>query len=225
MDFFDYIVEYPNLLSKEKCDEIIERFENDERKYKGVMGTNRLVDTDVKDSMDLCMSSYDDWSDIDSLFHKIVGDGTRWYSDFMKHLRGPSATCYRDEFGDDYIPFDTLSDTGYQIQKTSPGGKYIWHDDSEVIVRGEVARHEGMEYHLYDERLYTFILYLNDRKGISDGRTIFYFGGREHYVEAEPGKLLFFPANKMFPHAGEPLKTGVKYLMTGWISRLCGSPA
>lgn len=223
MDFFDFIVEYPNVLSKDKCDEIIERFEADDRKHPGALGAAKVVNTDIKDSMDLMVSIHDDWSDIDSLFHDIVSKGTSWYSSFMAHVGGPYEYCADPEFGDDYIPFFSLSDTGYQIQKTVPGGKYSVHDDGCVEVLGETHMHFGHEYFLYKERLYTFILYLNDRKGIGDGRTVFYFAGKEHYVEAEAGKLLFFPANAMFRHAGEPLKNGVKYLMTGWISNLDGS--
>lgn len=223
MDFFDFIVEYPNVLSKDKCDEIIERFEADDRKRQGVLGAAARVDTSIKDSIDLMVSIHDEWSDIDKLFHRTVSEGTSWYTAFMAHIGGPHGYCEDPEFGEDYIPFSALSDTGYQIQKTVPGGKYSVHHDSHVEVLGGTYMHYGQEFYVYKDRLYTFILYLNDRKGIDDGRTVFYFGGKEHYVESEAGKLLFFPANVMFRHAGEPLKNGVKYLMTGWISSVDAS--
>ena len=67
-------------------------------------------------------------------------------------------------------------------------------------------------------RLYTYIVYLNDRIGVEDGRTQFSFGDDIISIEAKAGKLLMFPANELYTHRGETLTTGEKYLMTGWIS-------
>ena len=65
MSFNDLIVEIPNVISKELCDEIIERFEADDNKYQGVTGGGE--DLNTKLSTDLHISTLEEWDDIDDL--------------------------------------------------------------------------------------------------------------------------------------------------------------
>ena len=211
MAFTDLIVEFPNVLSKELCDEIILKFEDDERKYDGVTGTGLSFST--KKSTDLHFSAYDEWVDIDTqvyeAFKQPIQDYTQRYFEIV-NLEPNGAEFH---------------DTGYQIQKTVPGGFYHWHHDfSSEIVRGLDHRNNVNTYKsAIRTRYYTYIFYLNDRTEYEDGRTQFYHAGEVHSVVPEAGKLLIFPANHLYTHRGEELLNGVKYLMTGWCCTVEGT--
>ena len=61
----DFVLEIPNNLSKEVCEDIIKRFEKDSRKTPGVVGDVASI-RPIKKSLDLMISAYkDEWSDID----------------------------------------------------------------------------------------------------------------------------------------------------------------
>ena len=216
MQLKDYIVEYPNVLSPEVCASIISKFDADDRKFSGVMGSDKRLNTDVKDSTDLFISGISGWEEEDTTIFGIVNKYMNQYRDYIIENKGIYTNTYK-AIG---LNIGEVSDTGYQIQKTDIGGKYIIHNDSSIRPYKNIYQYEGKDYFLYDERQYTFILYLNDRSGLENGRTVFYLGDETVEVEAEPGKILFFPADKYFPHAGEPLTEGVKYLITGWTSCL-----
>ena len=55
----NFIFELENVLPENICHEIIQKFENDERKKPGEM--SRGVDKSVKDSTDLYISRMEDW--------------------------------------------------------------------------------------------------------------------------------------------------------------------
>ena len=116
----DFIhVEY-NTLSEEFCNRLIGKFETDDRKHQGKFGSgeNCVVNVDIKDSIDLMISGLDDWKEED----KVLFDSVNKYSQKYRN---------KNILGDIEIPIllDTMSDTGYQIQKTSPNSGYSWHDD------------------------------------------------------------------------------------------------
>ena len=51
-------------ISKELCKIIIEKFDNDNRKVEGITG---LGVSDMKKTMDIFLSSYSDWIEIDNI--------------------------------------------------------------------------------------------------------------------------------------------------------------
>ena len=193
MDFDKLIYEKENVLSKEICDDIINRFENDKKNQMfGV--TVAGVNKDVKDTMDLMLSYHDEWKDIDTLINKVV------YTHF--EIYREQLTFINLEDGNETPIFNfprQVGDKGYQIQKYKQNeGKYVWHTDNQVNDKGK-------------ERLITFLFYLNDiDKG---GETDF------HYKKIIPrtGKLLLFPATWTFPHRGIMPESSDKYIITGWI--------
>lgn len=204
--FEDYIIEYPNVIDSNLCSEIISKFDSDDRKYQGISAVG--INTDVKISTDLMISNYDDWSDIDG---KIFESTTQYFSNYLDtYLSWTNG-----------VPPNLFNDLGYQIQKTTPGGKYTWHTDgmSNPLMNTVHMDNVGFLKQWVQERIFTFILYLNDRTDGEDsenGRTQFYNDGISKSVVPEAGKLLLFPANHFWVHRGEPLTTGVKYLLTGW---------
>ena len=116
----DFIhVEY-NTLSEEFCNGVIGKFETDSRKRQGRLGSgkNSVVNVDIKDSVDLMISGLDDWKEEDEVLFNSVNKCSQKYrnKNLLEDIKIP-------------ILLDTMSDTGYQIQKTSPNSGYTWHDD------------------------------------------------------------------------------------------------
>ena len=71
MALIDLVQEYHNVLDSDTCNQIIERFDNDERKYEGfVIGDDE--GKQVKRSTDLSISFLADWKDIDNLFFEMM---------------------------------------------------------------------------------------------------------------------------------------------------------
>jgi len=68
-NFRDLIVEYPNVISKDLCYEIIGRFEDDSNKSSGQ--TADRSPSRAKISTDLHLSSYRQWSDIDDKIFEL----------------------------------------------------------------------------------------------------------------------------------------------------------
>jgi len=214
--FEDYIIEYPNVISKDLCDEIIDRFEADENIQPGSSGTG-VNDTKISD--DLPISCDSKWKDIDDVLYKAFNP---YFMDYMDLL------C-KDAY---YSKPNMFHDRGYQIQRTTPGGHYHWHDDASsepVPLPSFVHKESNYEVAFVNNRIFTYILYLNDRTDqLDNGKTQFFNCGISKSIISEPGKLLLFPASQFWTHRGEELTSGVKYLLTGWCCRyatyrICGS--
>ena len=206
MNGLDLVKEYPNVVSKDLCDEIIDRFEADDLKRRGKAGNGDR--SDLKISTDLYISILDHWADIDDKIYNAIKGPVEEYL-FLLRDNFAMPELYR------------IRDQGYQIQRTTPGGKFeIHHDHTSYPYTDEsYINSNGDPVVTVRERIFTYILYLNDRRGMEDGTTSFYFGPDKKIVYSEPGKLLLFPANWLYPHSGDPLTTGAKYLLTGWVTR------
>ena len=114
--FSDFIYIQKDALPKSFCDNVIQKFELDDRKRQGQVGSG--VRLDIKRSCDLSITGKEDWESYDQAFFKSLNDALREYLRFIP---------------EEYIQFKALGrfedDTGYQIQKTQPGDYYIWHHD------------------------------------------------------------------------------------------------
>ena len=181
-----YISIFDNVLDSSMCINIIERFEKSDHKKRGVVGSG--LDTKIKKTFDLHLSSYEEWKDVDTLLFKKINE-------YLK--------IYKTKFniGDEnYFP-KKIKDTGYQIQKYNKNdGFYLWHTDDTY----GYSRYQGT-------RVLAFIFYLNTIE--EGGETNLKF----EKVKPIEGRLLFFPALWTFPHKGEVPITDDKYIITGWI--------
>jgi hypothetical protein len=114
--FTDFIYVERDALPKSFCNNVIEKFEQDDRKRQGQVGGG--VQLDIKRSSDLSISELDDWKSYDQAFFKSLNDGLKKYIRFLP---------------EEYMKHRALSelgnDTGYQIQRTQPNDYYIWHHD------------------------------------------------------------------------------------------------
>lgn len=203
------VVEYPNCMDLETCNKIIKKFDDEGQGVPGITGAG--VYETVKKSTDLVISILDHWNEYDDIVFNVVTDKCYDHIAVLKkswHL---------------LFNLDDVVDSGYQIQKTVPGGFYHWHDDGGGFINNLEVQNNGTNVYIESfRRISTFILYLNTiDSDTNGGRTQFYMGEDEepYSVTPEAGKLLFFPANEAFPHRGETLTGGCpKYLITGWIS-------
>lgn len=190
----DFIFEIPNHLPKELCEKMIESFEKDDRKSAGRSGTSGQI-SNVKKSIDLNISGLSGWEDVDKQLHIKLGEGIDLY---RKHLQKMGVDSMEHSF-------DKCNDRGYQIQKTTKGEYYGWHNDERFS----------------QNRFITFIWYLNDLHPVYDGGgTAFHPSGCNDgkIITPEQGKLIMFPATWTYIHAGLPVVSDIKkYLCTGWL--------
>ena len=180
-EFDPTIVWFDDALEKDFCKKVIRKFNKDDNTAPG--HTAGGYNPDIKQSMDLHISRHEHWKEEDGVFFNSLTSHLQEYSDYL-----------RDELGV-HCPLD--NDTGYQIQKTKPGGFYHWHHDS-----------MSEDYQHY--RTVTFLWYLNTPR---EGHTEFSCG---ESIKPETGKLILFPATWDRGHRGTPPKT-MKYICTGWM--------
>jgi hypothetical protein len=203
-----FIVEIENALSPELCNEIIEKFEQDEGKEPGVTGYGTV--TDIKKSTDLFISSKPEWHEINDLLIKNFCDNYKnVYNEKMEKLPGSNqwwilSTMTSLDHTGKQIKFirDGIRDmintiTGFQIQRTKKGEHYHWHTD-------ELRK---------EQRYLTYIYYLNTLDEEDGGYTEFISGKK---IKPEQGKLLIFPATWTYVHRGNPVLGKTKYIITGW---------
>ena len=108
-----FIFEFNDSLSKDKCDEIIKRFENSsDQHYQGRIGQNLKEDTSIKKSTDMVISGKDEWKDIDELLFTSLAKALSRVKKQFEFFNGP------------------FKDVGYAVQRTKPGEYYHWHVDS-----------------------------------------------------------------------------------------------
>ena len=179
-DYDPHMVWFEDTLEKDFCKKVIKKFNKDERKDNGVTGGG--YNPDIKQSIDLGISSLEDWKTEDDVFFKSLNTRLQEYSEYLMETFG------------ELCPIDL--DTGYQIQKTKPGGFYHWH-------------HDFMIGNNQSYRTLTYIWYLNTPR---EGYTEFSCG---ESIKPETGKLVLFPSTWDRVHRGTPPKT-IKYLCTGW---------
>lgn len=195
------IEQYPNALSPDLCEYIIQQFnQHTDKQREGTLGLN-VVNKDIKQSTDLYINQWSpddqDWMDIQTVFH----DCLQYY--FPQYIN-----TINEQYGQGISPFVTanIMDTGYQIQQTKPGEFYSWHNDNN-IVEYFINNHD-VHRHL------TYIWYLNTIPEEEDGYTEFLDGTR---IQPEVGKLIFFPSTWTYYHRGVAPKNITKYIATGWL--------
>jgi len=145
-----YIYSIKNSLSKPLCEEIISRFEVEQKKGDGM--TFAGLDKEIKDTTDFHLSlNPDGWRDIDKV---LSNELSKALLDYSKHLNKDIKILYYGE----------VRDLGFQIQKYEKGvGKYVFHNDGYIYTGNE-------------KRILTYLWYLNDIE--EGGETSFYEKGK-----------------------------------------------
>jgi quinol monooxygenase YgiN len=193
MDHF--ILEIPNVLSKELCESITRRFENDPRKNHGYYSYSLNGDLVTRDktNKELMITGTEGWVDIDAIFtHKTH----EVFEEYMRLLKD------KFDYGIEHHVYDreitrskNVYTTNFPIQRIDKGGCYEWH-------------HDGNSSKTYFVQV---IFYLNTLEEDQGGYTEFIDGRK---IKPEIGKVLIYPCSWTFPHTGNEVKRGSKYICT-----------
>jgi hypothetical protein len=177
-----FIFEKRDALPLDICNEMIRRFEqHEDEQYEGRLGQQAGKDRSIKKSTDLVVSGKPHWQDIDRELFRSLGVAIAEFREAYPFFKGP------------------FKDSGYAIQRTSPGEHYHWHIDG--------GSHE------FSQRQLVAVWYLNDVPG-PGGETEFSY--QNVMIRPEAGKLLLFPPFWTHEHRGVTLQQGVKYIATTW---------
>ena len=186
----EYILEIDDVVSKEFCEDVISRFEQDQRKGPGetVNGLNEKI----KKSTDLAISATSlrsDWQDVIDKVGECVNEVLVKY---QEHVDAEGL----DRGFSIHKTINGVTIGLPQIQKTERDGFYTWHHDSHL------------------NRVFTYILYVNDVEEGIGGTTEFLCGKT---IQPKAGKLVIFPATFTYTHRGTKLQERTKYIMTNFI--------
>jgi hypothetical protein len=190
----EYIYEVHDIVPRALCEEIIEKFENDLDTYKGRVGRGeQSVNEEIKKTRDLCIYDKPEWNSTYEQIERYLAVGIHKYFEYLFHGPFGGITCFiRNTFRDDT---DNIDVSQLQVQRYKVGDFFDWHVDSLSCVN----------------RIISFIIYLN----ANDGCTEFLNGKK---VKPEPGKIVFFPTTWTYPHRGQEIKVGTKYIITGFVA-------
>ena len=178
----------PNNLSDKLCDDIIRKFDNDDKVSEGIINGGDVY-TEIKKCKEIYISDLEDWKDIDSELWKSCAEGIKQYSEYLVDL-----------YDIEGLLGSNNTDQGYRIKRYDPGEDYFhWHHDLHVNNELRV-------------RTVALIWYLNDVK--EGGETEFRNGLKIH---PEKGKLLLFPATWNNVHRGKTPISNTKYAITSFI--------
>jgi hypothetical protein len=138
---------FDNVLTPEFCQKVIYRFDLDQRSQPGIVGAQGIK-LDVKQSLDLRISDFEDWKEYDDVFFQTL----------LKYLPSFYSNDFFKDNGSHY-------DQGFQIQKTKTDQiGYTWHDDFHMeMCNGRLSY-----------RYITYIFYMNDVQ--EGGETEFWEG-------------------------------------------------
>lgn len=184
---------YENILSATICDEIITKFDNDQRRLKGVVGSPEFgggVRTNVKISTDLQIS-------------KLARTDQSWkrYVDIVGNAYMGAISKYSEDVTSMRYLVGKMGITGFQIQCYPPSkGHYTEHVDANSMMASL--------------RVLSGVIYLNTLE--EGGETSFPYQDKK--IKPVQGSIAIFPSNFAFPHeALNPIKKP-KYIIATWLA-------
>jgi hypothetical protein len=188
-------------LSQEICDDLIELFENEERKYDGV--THGGLQKNIKDTKDFVIPENEPkWYKYYQLFHNELTRNLKVYinklndNQIFKNINQNTNNIFK------HFENSKLSHSIFMIQRYKMNeGRYVYHHDFSI------------DYKNKKNRVLTYLWYLNDVK--EGGETD--FPDLSLQIKPEAGTLLLFPATWDFPHCGKMPISSNKYIVTGWL--------
>lgn len=213
---------YDDALQPEFCKQVIETFESFPQIHSlGEVGSG--VDRKKKDSVDCCISEYQEWTQITQHLLNITAsrltDYVRQYPFLVCGALAPTIQTDKGEVLElspetlDRISDEQLSaillrlyrpgHLNLQRYKKSSGGYHHWH--SEIYPRDS----ECESLH----RVLLFMFFLNTVQ--EGGETQFYF--QETSIAPKVGRMVIAPAGFTHTHKGAVPESNDKYIVTSWI--------
>ena len=176
-----------NLENKKLCNEIIDFFENNKNLHKQGI-TASGKNLKVKNRTDITVSPNDLIKPKFKIIKQYVNELHKCFLDYQDQWPFLKSMLKNIDIGE------------FNIGRYSPGGHFAVHHSERTSL---ATLH----------RLFAWMTYLNDVE--DGGETNF-----SHYgikIKPEIGKTIIWPAEWTHAHAGEILKSGKKYMMTGWM--------
>ena len=184
-----------NFISKELCEDIIQRFENDPKKVQStITDTNKVVlDLERRNSFHLNVKVMNNSSHIEDIFNCKLKDAINIYKrefcNYFKRYNENPKFINKVIFSERDIKI-----TDVLIQRVTPKSQFRWHTDENT------------------DSCHTCIIYLNDID-VDDGGATEFVCGRK--VQPKAGKLLLFPAVWSNVHRGSFVHKP-KYMITAY---------
>lgn len=199
----NFITELQDIIPHDLCEEIINKFENDERKIPGSLNgyNGTIVDLELKNSTELHFTNLENWSEIDEKMSICLKRALYLYFEQMKNTLEGKLHCIQNTMRVMESISNGMYDNGFTIQRITEGNWYPWHHDSTPSCENKPAH----------RILFTVIIYLNTLD-VNSGGTTSFFNGRT--IKPEVGKVLIFPATWNVVHTGDRVLKGTKYICT-----------
>ena len=176
-----------NLENNKLCNEIAQFFENN--KELQIQGiTSYGKDLKAKKTTDIPVNPHDLKSPKFEIFKQYIDELHKCFLDYQNQW-----PFLKSMIKTVYVP-------GFNIQKYSRGDHF-------ASLHSERTSLDSLH------RLFAWMTYLND---VDDGGKT-NFSHYEIKIKPEIGKTLIWPAEWTHAHTGEILKSGTKYIDTGWI--------
>ena len=176
-----------NLKNNKLCNEITQLFENNKNLQKQGI-TGQGKNLNVKKTIDITFRPNDLKKPKFEILKQYINELHKCFIDYKSQL-----SFLKSMLKTVYVP-------GFNIQKYSRGDHF-------ASLHSERTSLDTLH------RLFAWMTYLND---VDDGgQTNF-----NHYgikIKPETGKTLIWPAEWTHVHTGEVLKSGTKYIVTGWM--------
>jgi hypothetical protein len=219
-----FIVEYPQALSTEFCDHLINKFEHFNDKRPGRTGAG--VDLSKKDSLDCYISQSPEWqTECNQLSHAILKAATLYAQQFPFLLTGAISPQFNDPqtgetrsiLAEDIAKLGsaevenmikmiyTMDDINLQKYQKAKGGYHHWH--SEHFPHPTDPAQKSLH------RVLLWLVYLNDvEKG---GETEFFYQNQK--IKPKKGSLVLAPVNFTYTHRGCIPESNDKYVLASWL--------
>ena len=178
-----------NLENNNLCNEIIDFFEKNQNLQKKGGTSDASNNKKVKSTTDITIRPIDLKDKNFNVFNNYMKELHNCYVDYQKQW-----PFLKSMVNDIQIP-------PFNIQKYNPGDHFS-------TVHSERTSLNTLH------RLFAFMTYLND---VEDGGET-HFTHYKFKIKPEIGKTLIWPAEWTHAHSGEILKSGTKYIVTGWMN-------
>ena len=179
-----------NISNDELCKSIIAFFENNPNLQKKGVTAGNTLNEEVKKSTDITINP----NNLGDKDHEI-------FIKYFKHLN-ECFSDYKEQFPFLKTFIKKIGIGPFNIQKYSSGDHFSKLHSERTSVS---TLH----------RLFAWMTYLNDVKENDGGTTDFNY--YKIKVKPERGKTLIWPAEWTHAHCGSILKSGEKFIITGWI--------
>ena len=221
----NHIEIYENVLSTDLCEQIIEKFEEEDENGLTYPGTtyNSLLDTNIKDTTDLILNKLTLFQSQNIDINQKTEEHQKWLDNLDTIYKAISKYAIRYiqkyscitnwvpmiESGDIHKTF--MPDIILAKRYVPPNQHFTWHmDHSPELPRKILENPESSKSFL---RCMVFLFYLNDVE--EGGETEFLY--QDLKVKPKAGSLVVFPPYYTHAHRGNPVIKGNKYIINTWL--------